>query len=336
MTTKKHHPAVSHHKPPAVSIIIAAFNAAGFIADALNSVLAQDFADYEIVVINDGSPDTPELERVLAPFSDRMVYIRQENRGISGARNTAIRAARGQLIALLDADDLWTPNYLSVQIAKLRADPTIDVLYPNAIFFGDGPEVGRDFMSVCPSEGDVTFESLLSQRCHVMVSVMARREALERAGLFDEDLRSCEDFDLWLRMVRNGSRISYHREKLVYYRRHKGSLSSDPVWLLDHGLKVLHKLEAASDLLPNEREMLAENICRFRAMLDFAKGKEAFLKGEPAVAVEHLERANGYMQSRKMSFSILGLRLAPRFVWGVYKFRDRLLHRNHTHAHASR
>lgn len=330
MINQTHHLTASRHKPPAVSIIIPAFNAAGFIADALDSVLAQDFADYEIVVINDGSPDTPDFERALAPFSDRIVYIRQENRGISGARNTGIRAARGQLIALLDADDVWAPNYLSVQIAMLRADPTIDVLYPNALFFGDGPEVGRDFMSVCPSEGDVTFESLLWQRCHVMVSVTVRREALERAGLFDEDLRSCEDFDLWLRMVRNGSRISYHREKLVYYRRRMGSLSSDPIWLLEHGLKVLDKFEAASDLLPNERQTLTENICRFRAMLDFAKGKQAFLNGEPAVAVEHLERANDYMRSRKMSFSILGLRVAPRFVWEVYKFRDRLLHRKNT------
>jgi hypothetical protein len=115
-----------------------------------------------------------------------------------------------------------------------------------------------------------------------------------------------------------------------------GSLSSDPIWLLEHGLKVLHKFEAASDLLPNERQTLTENIFRFRAMLDFARGKHAFLNEEPAVAVEHLERANDYMRSRKISFSILGLRVAPRFVWEAYKFRDRLLHRKNTPSQPSR
>src|ERR1700756_654142 len=89
-----------------VSVIIAAYNVAPYIAETLNSVFAQNKAAFEVIVVNDGSPDTAELEEVLRPFRDGIVYLKQENRGLSGARNTGIRAATGDLIALLDGDDL--------------------------------------------------------------------------------------------------------------------------------------------------------------------------------------------------------------------------------------
>jgi len=95
-----------------VSIIIPAYNVAPYIGETLDSVFAQTFADYEVIVINDGSPDTEDLERALARFIDRINYLKQENRGASVARNTGLHAARGQFIAFLDADDVWLPNSL--------------------------------------------------------------------------------------------------------------------------------------------------------------------------------------------------------------------------------
>src|ERR671939_2007579 len=97
---------------PAVSVIIPAYNAAAHIGAALDSVFAQTFTDYEVIVVNDGSPDTPELERALDAYAGRLLYVRQENRGPSGARNAGIRRARGEYVALLDSDDLWLPAYL--------------------------------------------------------------------------------------------------------------------------------------------------------------------------------------------------------------------------------
>jgi glycosyltransferase involved in cell wall biosynthesis len=310
---------------PAVSVIIPAYNVAPFIGEALESVFAQTFTDYEVIVVNDGSPDTGELERVLEPYRGRLVYIRQENRGLSGARNTGIRAARAPLVALLDADDVWEPEYLAVQVRMLERDPTVDVLYPNALIFGDGLDAGREFMDLNPSEGEVTFESLLTHRCNVMVSVTARREAIVRAGMFDEGLRSVEDFDLWLRVVKQGRRIAYHRRRLVRYRRRAGSLSSDPVWMCEHGLKVLEKAEAAMSLTPAERQTLRQAITRFRANLCFHRGKRAFFQGDVREAIENLKRANGYMKSLKLSLSILGLRLAPQLLLRAYNMRDRFL-----------
>src|SRR5215207_6948796 len=226
---------------PAVSVIVPAYDTAPFIAETLDSVLAQTYPDYEIVVVNDGSPDTDELERVLAPYFEHIVYVRQENRGLSGARNTAIRASRAPLLALLDSDDVWLPDYLAVQVEAMERDPSVDVLYPNALVFGDDAHAGREYMEICPSEGEVTFESLVTQRCNVFICATARREAVERAGMFDESLRSIEDFDLWLRIVKGGGRIAYHRRVLARYRRRAGSLSANPAAMYEKALVVFDK-----------------------------------------------------------------------------------------------
>src|SRR6185503_16342872 len=127
----------------------------------------------------------------------------------------------------LDSDDQWTPDYLEVQIGILKDDPDVALVYPNATIIADELNDEMEFMQKSPSEGEVTFETLVEQRCTVMTSVTARMKAIRDVGAFDESIRSCEDFDLWLRIVKNGGRIVYHRQRLVLYRRHEGSLSSD-------------------------------------------------------------------------------------------------------------
>src|SRR2546423_11920715 len=101
---------------PKVSVIIAAYNVAEYIGETLVSVFAQTFSDYEVIVINDGSEDEAELAAALAPYRERIVYRTQDNRGLAAARNAGIRAARGQYIAFLDADDLWEAEFLQKQI----------------------------------------------------------------------------------------------------------------------------------------------------------------------------------------------------------------------------
>ena len=98
---------------PAVSVIIPAYRASRDIADALASVFSQTFTDFEVVVVDDGSPDAAELEVAVAPFRDRIRFIVQPNRGAGAARNTAIRASTGRLLAFLDADDRWTADFLA-------------------------------------------------------------------------------------------------------------------------------------------------------------------------------------------------------------------------------
>lgn len=315
---------------PLVSVIIPAYAVAEFIGEALDSVFAQKFKDYEVIVVNDGSPDTPQLERALAPYMSRIVYLKQENRGVSAARNTGIAAARGSLIAFLDGDDVWLPNYLEVQVSRIQADPTIDVLYPNVLIFGGSPEAGEEFMTICPSSGEVTFERLLLQECNVSNCSIARKDTIVRAGLFDETLRSVEDFDLWLRVIKVGGRIDYHRDVLARYRRREGSLTADPIWLSEHILEVLAKVKQRDDLTPSERTALNRQQEYFHALLCLQAGKRAFFSGDTASAIDRLTEANRFFRNRKMAFTLMMLRVAPRLLLRAYDWRDRFYFRTMT------
>jgi len=317
-------------KPPLVSVIVPAYNVADFIGDTLNSVLAQTFTDYEIIVINDGSPDTEALEKVLAPYLSRIVYFKQENRGVSAARNTGIKKARGSLIAFLDGDDTWLPHYLETQVTRIQADPTIDVLYPNVIMFGDSAEAGEEFMTMFPSNGEVTFERLLLQECNVSNCSIARRETIMRAGLFDESLRSVEDFDLWLRVIKHGGRIAYHRDVLARYRRRSGSLTANPIWLSEHILKVLAKVKQRQDLTASERATLENQFEHFHALLRLHQGKHAFFSGDITAAINGLTEANRFFRNRKTAITVMLLRIAPRLLLRAYDLRDRLYFRTIT------
>ena len=312
---------------PLVSVIVPAYDVAEYIGEALDSVLTQTFTDYEIIVINDGSPDTPALERALASYLPRIVYLKQENQGVSAARNAGIQAARGSLLAFLDGDDTWLPNYLEVQVAKIQADPTIDVLYPNVMMFGDSSKDGEEFMTLCPSNGEVTLERLLLQECNVSNCSIARRDAIMRAGLFDESLRSVEDFDLWLRVIKQGGRIAYHREILARYRRRHGSLTADPVWLSEHVLEVLQKVQRTMELTPSEQAALEHQLERFQAMLKLWEGKRAFFSGDTKGAISGLTEANRFFRNRKFAFTLMMLRVAPRLLLRAYDLRDRLYFR---------
>ncbi|HEX7997645.1 MAG TPA: glycosyltransferase family A protein [Pyrinomonadaceae bacterium] len=315
---------------PAVSVVVPAYNVSQYIAEALDSVRAQTFKDYEIIVVNDGSPDTENLERVLEPYLPEIVYLRQENRGLSGARNSGIRAARAPFIALLDGDDLWEPQFLDAMLAELQRDPTLDVLYSDALYFGDTPEAGRTYMELHPSSGEVTVEAILTQRCNVISCIVARREIMLRAGLFDESLRSSEDFDMWLRILKAGGRINYLRQPLMRYRRHRASLSSDPVWMCRHILQVLDKAERKLDLTDAERDALQQQQRRYGAELNFNEGKRAFFSGDTKAAIKSLTKANALSPNRKTALALRLLRLAPRALLRAYHLRDRFYFRADT------
>lgn len=310
---------------PTVSIVIPTYNTAKYIGETLESVFTQTFQDYEILIVNDGSPDTTELEKVLAPYRDRVTYIKQENRGPSAARNNAIRHARGQFVAFLDSDDIWEPDYLAVQVAEMQRDPTIDVLYPNAVTFGDSVNAGRKFMDLCPSEGEVTVESLMTLECNVLVLNMARRDTLLRVGMFDENMRSSEDFDLWLRIVGQGGRIAYHRRVLARRRLRDGGLSSDPVWMRKHILKVLDKAERTMELSAKELATLERQRAHFHAMMRLFEGKRAFFKGDADAAREAMKEANTVLRSPRLALLSVIMKFAPRLLLRAYDARDRFV-----------
>jgi glycosyltransferase involved in cell wall biosynthesis len=315
----------SNRRTPAVTVVIPAYDAARYIGEALDSVKAQTVSDYEVIVVNDGSNDRDELERVLHSHPLSIIYLSQENRGVSAARNAAIEIGKGAFYAQLDADDQWTPDYLEVQLRILSDNPNVAVVYPNATIIGDGSHAGLEFMKISPSEGDVNFETLVRQKCVVMTSVTARMNVIREAGMFDESLRSCEDFDLWLRIVKNGGRIIYHRRPLVRYRRHRSSLSSDRIWMTRNLLAVFGKSARTLNLTDAEFRILNDQINSNRATLYLFEGKRALSAGEVSAALVHFKKANQHLRRPKLAMVIFFLRHLPRLVTWTFATRERLL-----------
>jgi glycosyltransferase involved in cell wall biosynthesis len=308
---------------PLVSVIVPAYRVAEFIAATLDSILAQTFQDFEIIVVNDGSPDSEDLEKVLQPYRSRITYLYQENRGLAGARNTGILASRGSYIAPLDSDDLWHPEHLAVQLARFEADPDLDMVYADARIFGDVPEAGKTLMELRPSRGEVTFERLVTQECSVNVcACVIRREILFRAGLFDPTLRRTEDIDMWLRIALHGGRIAYQRRVLAEYRRHPGGLSSNTIAMFESFIGVLSKIAQRPDVSARDREIVARQILVEQTRLELEQGKRAFLAGDREAAISYLSRAYLQQKSLRLALILQMLRVAPGFMKMLYQWRQ--------------
>jgi len=313
MITAAENDGASRPREPVVSIIIPAYNTAEYIREALESVLAQTFTNFEMIVVNDGSPDTPRLEAAIEPLRAQFVYLKRENGGPSAARNTGIREAKGEYVAFLDSDDSWFPAFLASQISLLRTDPTLDLVYSDLLLFGDSRFAGKNFMQVHPSKGSTTFESVLVEDCQIPTSgVVARRQALLDAGLFDEQFVRCEDYDLWLRLAHRGGRIAYHCNVLGRHRVHSKSLAAEGEKLLEAEIEVIEKLARTLQLTLHQRSLIDYRVRRARAYLELARGKAALLAGQPKVARVSLGKANRFLHSAKLSAVLLGLRCSPQ------------------------
>jgi glycosyltransferase involved in cell wall biosynthesis len=308
---------------PLVSVVIPAYNVSGYIADSLGSVLSQDFTDYEVIVVNDGSPDTPALEAALAPFRDRIVYLTQPNAGPSAARNTAIRQARGTYVAFLDGDDRWLPHYLADQVERALADPSLAVVYGDVEIIGDATVAGKTASELNGTAETATFVGLLAERCTFTTScAMVRRDWCVNAGLFDERLRHCEDFDLWLRIAHAGGRFDRTSKVLAQYRRHGSGASADLQAMADGKLAVMEKCERTLTLSPEARAAIAHARAHQRAIKQFLTGKQAFTDGDYKTARRELLQANTVMRSRKLSLITTGLAVAPQVLARLYSFAN--------------
>ena len=304
---------------PLISVVIPAYNVAPYIAETLDSVFAQTLTDFEIIVVNDGSPDTDELERALAPYLDRVRYIRQENRGAGAARNRGVREGRGEFVAFLDGDDLWLPEYLEKQLLFVR-NGKYDLAYADALLFGDSPAAGKTYMETAPSCGPVTFLTLVRNECNVITSgVIARRRSLIEAGLFDESLRNAQDFEMWTRLARRGARIAYQREVLLRYRCRGSSLSGDLMNRLARETRVYRHIAATYELTLAERAELERVMKLQQAAVELANGKSGLLTGRFDEARASFERAHGVLGGWKLRAALLMLRVTPRLLrWLAY------------------
>jgi glycosyltransferase involved in cell wall biosynthesis len=313
---------------PLVSIVIPAYNVAQFISETLATVFAQTFTDFEVIIVNDGSPDTGEFELAIMPYRERVRYLKQENRGASAARNTGLRAARGELIAFLDADDLWLPNYLAEQLEFMR-QYGCDLACADAMIFGVSADAGRSYMDSlmesAPPEGLVTFLELVNaERSLITSGVIVRRDLVLEVGLFDEALRNAQDFDLWLRLARHGARLAYQRKVLLSYRSRPNSLSGDAINSHQRELRVFDKIERSYEFTPVERMEVGAVIKSRRALLEYELGKLYLVPGDFARARQSFANANNLQRSWKARVALCLTMIAPGLLRGLYLRRTQI------------
>ena len=297
---------------PKVSIVIPAYNTATLIGTCLSSVFAQTYSDFEAIVVNDGSPDTPELERAIAPYLDRIVYIRQENKRAAGARNTAIRKAKGEFLAFLDSDDAWLPDHLTWQMEMFRQQPTLSLVYADSLVVTDPAHQWR-FMERCPSQGAATFCALLVERCQIPVStVVARRSAITRTGLFDENLQCFDDYDMWLRTAFHGGKIGYTRQVQARSSgKRPGSLSQSAFKMAEAYDAILQKALSSLPLSQSERDVITNRLVESRATYKLEEGNRQLKSRQFAQAKELFREANRHFRRPEVSLAIFALAIAP-------------------------
>src|SRR5438067_3718860 len=310
---------------PKVSVIMPSYNTATLIAESLDSVFAQDYKDFEVIVINDGSPDTPELERVLEPYRDRIVYLKQENRRACGARNSGINQARGEYVAFLDSDDSWMPTYLRTQMGHLLNNPSLDMVYCDCQIYGGGAQSGKTFMQTCPSHGPVNFESLLLEKCQIPISAaIVRQQSVIAAGGFDERLAMCDDYEMWLRLAHRGIRIAYHPGVLARLRIGRpNSLSASNARMLSAFLTILANVKAGWELSKRQKTLLNAKFDEIQALLDLERGKEFLKQNKFNQARTMFEQANSQLRRGKLKLTLFGLRFAPALTASAARGWDR-------------
>jgi GT2 family glycosyltransferase len=307
--------------PALVSVVIPAFEAARFLPRAIRSALGQTYPCREIIVVNDGSPDTTAAEDAISPFRQQIHYVWQANAGAGAARNAGLRLATGAFAAFLDADDYWAPTYLDEQVRFLQDHPECAAVYTDAWIVGDTPLAGRRFMDLSPSSGDVTVASLLSNGCTVITSALVvRLDVIRAANGFTESLRRGQDFDLWLRLAMRGHCIRYQHTALVYRCSHGGNLSDDPI---DEHQRVIDVLEQPcwDALSSEEHRLLQHRIATHKEGLAVERGKRSLAAGDIGSAREYFGQVSVTRRGCKMAFVSLMLRTAPGLLRAGYLWR---------------
>ncbi len=318
MTEASHNRARSVAKSALVSVVIPVYKCADYIVATLKSVFAQSFTDYEIIVVNDGSPDTEALERELAPYLSSIRYIQQENGGPSSARNRGVQEACGTYVAFLDSDDLWLPNHLANQVRLLQSDSKLVLVYSDSLLLREDSPFATAFEKTQQAP-PVTFESLAAETCTIGTSTtVALRQAVLDAGGFENGRHRSEDFDLWLRIAHRSGTIGYSSAVQVCHRVANG-LSCDNTAMYQAQTRVYEKLLVALALSPEQSKLLQSKISEMETRLQVGIAKDSLLKDQFPQALAAVQRANRTLKSSKLYLATVGLKLFPRFFGKSYR-----------------
>jgi glycosyltransferase involved in cell wall biosynthesis len=315
----------------AVSVIMPAYNVAPYVGAAIESVLDQTFTDLELLVIDDGSTDaTFDVAAAWAARDSRVQLMRKPNGGISSGRNHGLRAASGAVIAILDSDDVWSPDYLATQMRILERRPEIDIVTGNAWFLG-GRLNGLPARPVPYCRPAPDLAQILTDETAVFIMSIFRYRVYQTIGGFDESLQTNEDYDFWLRAAIAGFLFYRNDQPLGHYRRRDDSLSASELRMVRGILRVYQKLRP--QLLDHAAELaiLDAQVARFESRRLAVEAQQAIEAGDFAAAGEHLAALHDRRGGAVLGVARLMARWAPRLLSRAYGIRRARLEaaRNH-------
>jgi glycosyltransferase involved in cell wall biosynthesis len=263
---------------PTFSIVIAAYQVADVIADALHSALAQTHPAHEVIVCDDGSTDG--LDAALASFGDSITLIKRSvNGGEAAAKNQAVRAATAEFVVILDADDVFMPDRLEALAQLAAARPDLDILTTDAYLELEGTRIRRCYEADWPFETDDQRRGIL-ERNFIFGLAAVRRQRLLDVGGFDESIRWTTDWDCWIRLILQGSRAGAVAEPLALYRVRAGSLSASRRDHVAGRLQTLRKAASTDGLSVLERRTVNVTIAEQERELALLEARSALLAGD--------------------------------------------------------
>jgi glycosyltransferase involved in cell wall biosynthesis len=228
---------------PAVSVVIATYNRAKFLPETIESIFRQNFHDYELLVVDDGSTD--DTQRTLKPYETRLRYLYQENRGPSAARNLGVRHATADWISIQDSDDLCLPNHLQILWDYVKDHPKCGMVFANGDYLG-GREHNRE--TIIPGDKSrqlakrgIELSDLFEKSILRLQAALISKKAYDALGGHDESLRICMDLDLGFRLLMNFP-IAYLDDVVFSYRKHEGNTGRNEELRLTENIRVIEKL----------------------------------------------------------------------------------------------
>jgi glycosyltransferase involved in cell wall biosynthesis len=308
-----------------VSVITPAYNAAAFLAQTIESCLAQTYPHLEMLIVDDGSTDDTAAIVQRYCGDDRIRFFQTPNRGTSSARNVALSQARGSLIACLDSDDLWFPNYLERQLAILSTHPSADIVTANSINLG-GHQNGQPFWPRSDTVRPISMLEIIVREDAVAIFSVFRRSVIDRIGLFNEAYRGNEDYEFWLRAAATGFRFLADFTPRSYYRRCPQSMSADERRMLVGIMTVLRSIQPHCVPDGPERQAVDAQLKRFHRQLLVVEARQCLTDGNPRGAIEYLERIPAADRGRALSTFLKMCRAWPTLLLHSYRMKRGVTH----------
>jgi glycosyltransferase involved in cell wall biosynthesis len=304
---------------PTFSVIVAAYNVADVIGDALESIQAQTISPLEVIVCDDGSTD--ELEAALEPYRGNIVFLRKEHGGEASGKNAAAGHARGDFIAILDADDEYLPERLEALAELAQQRPDLDILTTDALLEANGITVRNNYDRTWRFEVENQRRAIL-QRNFVFGHAAVRRTRFVEHGGFDESILWTTDWDLWLRMILAGASAGCVDEPLAIYRLRETSLTARRRDLQLGKLATLEKAQNNPELRDEERPVLEESLRAYRHDLSLLDLRASVAAGEAGTRRRALALLGGSGLHTRRKLETAAIAIAPRLAGRVLRRQE--------------